>query len=801
MTHGLAAIVRDARLAVRGLRRTPAFTLATILSIALGMTLAIVTTSVVNAYLIKSLPYPDAGRLYNVMYAPPGPWEPAGLAEFDWRTVADVIATPIAARDDPFTSHDGGASSAWRALRIRPGFIDGLGLSVIAGRAFGPADFAPGAPPAALISERMWREQFAFARFPADRPMELHGEFDSKPADRLSVPIVGVIRDAFFSGRDRLTAVDMLIAEPDAMRAYLVRLRDGVTPAQAEHRLTDAVRASTTGPLPADWPGVRLESAIDRYVGALRPALIGVTIGVVLMLLIVCANVGVLMLLRSMQRQRELAVRVALGSTAFDLARLLVVESTILVGAGAAIGLAASLSLLRALTPSIEMQLGRASPRAEGFGVDATVISVTAAICAAIVLVIALLPLAGWSRALVSSLRHDWRVATDGRTAQRLRHTLIGFEVAGSLVLLIGCGLLLRSVGRMMTTDLGFDAAGLVHARVMLENGKYADGAAAARVHEDIAARVSAATGSNVAFSTWPPFVKAPERRIEADAAAVNAGMISVSPDYFALFRIPIREGAEFTRADLASDAAVAIVSQSLATRLWPSRTAVGQRVRLIDETSNGAVADRWRTVVGVAADVRQGYDDSNAADFYRPMIPDGRYGTFYLRTDRAIGPLFQDLKSIAATVDPGVVVSPPVDVGDDDRALVAARVLSTLLTGFASIACVLAMIGIYGVTAYAVAQRRKEIAIRAALGASARRIVGGFVRRGLRVLFAGSVVGVIGGALLSRALANQVFGVNRFDPFISVLAAVLLIAVGLLSIWVAARRAALVEPSQALSA
>jgi predicted permease len=796
----IEATARDVRLAARGLRRTPAFTAVSILSIAIGVILATVTTSVVNAYLIKALPYPDARHLYNVMYAPPGPWEPDDLADLDWRSVSDVVEAPISSRSDGFVSRQQGVTTTLSALRVGPSFLSGLGVHVTAGRTLGPGDFAREAPPVAIVSQRVWREALGAATDLESRAVELQGEFDSHSRDRVSLRVVGVLPNGFYYGRDRTATIDVVVPESAPMRTYMVRLRDGVSPAAAERRLSEAVRATTTSALPASWPGVRLESAIDRYVGTLRPALVGVTAAIVLMLSIVCANVAVLMLLRSMRRQRELAVRVALGSTSMDLARMLIVESTMLVGAGAAIGLAASLALLRTLAPSIEEQLGRPSPRIDGFGVDSTVIGVTAAICLAIVMVIALMPLAAWSRRLVTSLRQNVRISTDGRVSQRLRQTLIAFEVAGSLVLLIGCGLLLRSVNAMVTMNLGFDDGDLVHARVMLKAGKYADGDAASQVHAGVAARIAAATGSPVAFSTWPPFVVAPDRRIDTDTASTTAGMISVTPGYFSLFHIPVRAGQDFTNADLAPGASVAIVSETLASRLWPPGTAVGRRVRLVDETPRGLAPDVWRTVIGVAGDVRQGYGDPQTADFYRPKMPDSQYGTFYLRSARPMGPLIADIRAAAATVDPDVVIGQSRAVVDDDRALGSARRLSTLLLGFAAMSMFLAMLGIYGVTAYAVAQRHKEIAIRSALGASAGTIVWQFMRQGAFLLAIGSAIGVGGGVVLSRGLSSQVFGVERLDALTSVVASGVLIGVGLLSVWGPARRAARVEPVRALA-
>ena len=721
------------------------------------------------------------------------------MTELDWTSLADVVEHPIGASNDNFGLDGGGYAISVRGLRTRPGFIEGLGVRVVAGRLLDQSDFVRGSEHAALIGYALWRDRFGSD--PGIVGRVIRGEPDSRPGSAETLHVVGVLPRGFFFGRDSTATVDLLIPEPSAARVYMVRLRAGVGPQAAERRITEVVRAAATAPIPADWPGVRLESAYERYAGAMRPVLTGVTIAVGLVLVIVSANVMVLMLLRSLQQQKDTAVRVALGASRVHLARLLLMEMAIVVVGALAAGVTLSAWTLRILAPLIEQQLGRPAPRAAGIGVDATVLGVVAGAGTIIVILIALAPLMGWGRRLMHALRQDGRVATDAAPMRRVRHALIAFEVAGSLVLLIACGLMVRSVSEMMTTDIGFQPAGLSRSRVMLKARKYADAAAFTGFHEAFATRAAERTGSAVAFSSWPPFVEAPSQRIETDAGWAQGGSIAVSAGYFALFKIAMRQGRAFEPADMSPAASTAVVSETLARRLWPNGQALGRRVRLIEQTSAGPEPGLWRTVVGVAADVRQSYDDPDRGDLYTPKLPDIRFGTFYVRSAKPSSLLFGDLRAAAGAIDPEAVINEPRSVADDDQRLAGTTFMTTLLGGLGAVAAFLAMLGMYGVTAYAVQQRRKEVAIRMALGASERAIVGMFLRRGALLLLVGATMGLAGGMALSNVLAHQMFGVRRLDVATFAIASALLLSSGLAATWWPARRAAAARPVDALNA
>lgn len=797
----LDGVVRDVRLAIRGLRRTPVFTLVATVSLALGLALATSTVSVVNAYLIRSLPYPESDRLYHVRYAPPGPWEPYGMTGLDWTSVEDVVEFPIAASGEPYYLSGGGRTLSLRFLRVTRGFVDGLGVSVAAGRRFAGQDFVTGSEPVALIGHSLWRDRFGSDPDVIGRL--IHGETESRPGTPETFRIVGVLAPGFYYGRDSRAGVELLVPHTSPVRVYMLRLREGIPPASAERRLTEAARRAATSPIPDDWTGVQLESAHDRWVGNLRPVLFGIILAVSLVLVIVCANVAVLMLLRSAQRQKEIAVRLALGSGWRHIARMLLTETSLICAVALGAGVAITALVLAALAPVIETQLGRPAPSASGITIDTTVLLIAGGISLLVAVSLSLAPLTSWGRGLTNALQQDGRVASEGRSMRHLRSGLIAFELAGSLVLLVGCGLMIRSVVNMMSTDFGFNADGLSRSRIMLRARNYPDAAAYRRFHEGFVGRVADATGSPVVFSSWPPFVPPPNHLIQTDErdAGVIAGAISVSSGYFSTLGIHIRQGREFTVQEASAEAPVAVISETLAGRLWPGASAVGRRLRGVEQTAGGSNPGPWRTVVGIAGDVRQTYDDDDLGEFYMPRTPDGRFGSFYVRSRRPVALLFDDLQNAAAAIDRDAVINPPSLVADSDQTLAGTRFLTFLLTVFAAIAAFLAMLGVYGVTAYAVQQRRKEVAIRMALGASERAVVGIFMREGALLLGVGTAAGLLGGAATSRVLRNQVFGVESFEPSTFAIASAILLAAGFTAVFWAARRAALAHPVSALNA
>lgn len=784
----------------RALRRSPAFTFGILIPLSLAFSLAGITVAVVNAYLFQPLPYPAADRVYHVMYAPPGPWEPRGLSGMDWTSVSDIVEYPLASSGDTFFLTDNSGAGPLRGRRVTFGMLAGLPIQPAAGRLLTQNDFRETGEPSVLIGYTVWRDRFGSDPGAIGRPLRI--ETEAGRAERFR--IAGVLPPGFYVGGDSTQPIDLVVPMDDAARRYyMVRLRAGVPPALAERRLTEAALRVATD-VPADWSGVHLESAHERYSGRFRPVLIGITVAAGLLLLIAFANVAVLVVLRTARRQKEMALRLALGSTNGRLLRLLAAETCALLAVSLLIAWFFSRSALTLLAPLIEAQLGRSAPSGTAsIAVDANVLLIVGAVGVLAVVALSLLPLAVLRQGrLAIVLQRTGNAFTDGVSMRRLRSAMLVVEVATTLLLLVGCGLVLRSVVKMAGTDLGFEPHQLARARISLRPVDYAGPQAFTRFFERFIEQADAG-GVPVVFSSWPPFAEFPEHAIEVeglDGHILNAGSVNVGPNYFSTLGITLRSGREITAADVSASADVAVVSESLARRLWPGDDALGKRLRQVEVTARGPEPPgRWQTVVGIAADVRQSYGDTNVHDIYSPWIPSIRYGSFWTRTARPFAADSRLLQSIGRDIDPHAVVNDLRAVDDENRELAGASFLSMMLASFAVVATTIAVLGIYAVTAYSVQQRERELAIRMALGAGRRAVAALLVRESGSVLIAGLIVGLAGALATARVLEHQMFGVQPYDPSILSATSALMAATWLAAIWWPARRASQKDPAVAL--
>jgi putative ABC transport system permease protein len=558
--------------------------------------------------------------------------------------------------------------------------------------------------------------------------------------------------------------------------------------------------------LPGDWTGVRLEGVRDRYVGPLRTIILSVTAGSVFVLLIVATNLAVLTLLRTMRRRKELVVRTALGATRLQTVRLLAAESALVCGAGLAGGLALASLVLPLLAPEIAIRLGKPAPGGEAaLTVGATVLASVSAIAVLIVLLLSTLPLlAGWHRDAATFLASDRSGASENRAMRRARGVLVAAQVAGTLVLLAGAFLLTRAVAGLLDTDLGFRPDGLVHGRIVLREQDHAGPEAFWQVRNRFADQAGALLRAPVVFTSWPPFAERPAQLVEADSAgsaARRAGVIDVGHAYFEVLDVRLRQGRPFSAAEVQGDAPVAIVSETLARQFWPDGGGGGRRIRTIEPTPDGPRTNAWRTVIGVAADVRQGYSDAELADIYLPLSPAdaGRFGTFYVRSEDSAAMLLPRLRDAARGVDAHAVIDNVRLASEGNQQLEGARWLARVLTTAAAAALLLALVGIYGVMAYAVQQRGRETAIRIALGATAGAIRRMFLAECGMLVASGLALGLFGSLALSRWLAGQVPGVPGLSLGPVVSAAFVLGLSAALASWWPARRASLTDPGRGL--
>jgi putative ABC transport system permease protein len=795
----VTAFLADLRLAIRTLRRTPAFTATAILTLGVAMTLSTSVMTVVTAYLFRELPYPDASRLYSVRFSVPGQDEPARMESLDWTSVSDVVEQPIAWDLDMFyVLGDGNAESvpgAW----VTPGFVEGLGIRPAFGRGFDAAAFENGSVNVALISHRLWQTRFhgdpgvlgqSFAAYVSDRPEE---------AERFTV--IGVLPERFWHVNPY---TDILVPLRAPTYPYMVRLRAGVTPERAAAQITSLVRAGTAG-LPAAWKA-DLISTRESYVARLRPILRGVAAAAALVLLVGCANIAGLLLTRALERQRDIAVRTALGAGRFAIARMLIAEALVLGVAATLCALAATRLTLSSLAPLIQRQLGRSAPRgAFAFELDVPVMIAAIAVGLVTATACGLAPLlASFRSGVAPALQAATRSTTEGRVSRRVRSALIAFEVATSLALLSGSTLMVRSVVALARADLGFSTDRTLIASITLRQNSYPDDVSRLALFERIRETLGGTAGvRSVAFSsTWPlqqPRLRPIEGEVHGRRMQARAVIHAVSAAYNQTLDIPMAAGRPFATTDRAGSEPIAIVSETLARRLWPDGTAIGSRILLPRE--NRDEPPETCAIVGIVRDVRQDPADEDLADVYVPMAQRvDRFAVAFVRTEGAPEQWLPALRSAIHAIDSEIPLTRARtfhSAVEETRARPA--FLAWLLAGFAGIAAAVALVGVYGLMAYSVRQREREIAVRIAVGADQRRITRLCAREGWAVLAGGLVIGAAAAIGVGRLLESQLFGVRPADPMSLGATVVAYAAVGALAVWWPARRAALTDPVAAL--
>jgi putative ABC transport system permease protein len=795
----LQTLLPDIRSAIRSLTHARGFTGTVVATLGAGLALSIVVLTIVNAYLVRALPYPAADRLYSVQYSQPGGRDPRGMESLDWASLSDIVEHPIAWDLDAFYLLGGEYPQSTPGAWVTPGFVAGLGIRAAIGRGFEPSDFEAGRPVVALISHRLWQSRFGgdvnvigrrFNAYVSDRPEEPE-----------SFEIVGVLPDNFWHLNPY---TDVLTPLKAPTYPYMVRLRSGVPAGLAADRMTRLVRAGSGG-LSADWQA-RLVSTQNSYTATVRPVLFAVTAAAGLVLLIACANIAVLLLVRATRRERELTLRVALGASRWRVVRLVVFEALVLGAAATALGLLLCAFTFDLIAPLVEQFLERRVPGGVST-ISLTPAVVAAAACgglAATALCVLAPMLVAWRQAGAPFVAAGNRSAGEGASRGRLRLVLIGVEVAVSLTLLTGSALMTVTALRMLAVDFGIDA-NVAMASLALRQQSYPNEAARAGFYERCLSQLESSLPAGrrfAALNDWWPMQQARPRRVEAEtaAASADAGVMSVTAQYFATLAIPIREGRSIASQDRLGGEKVAVISRSLAKRLWPDGPAVGRQMRLqnLEGSLPSATAPMVTyTIVGVAGDVRQSHADQNLFDVYLSLLQNpGRFAYVFLPAPTQPVPV----ASVVASIDQEVAVGTPrllSELVDQERA--KPRFLAYMLSGFALFAGVLAMLGMYGVIAYAVRQREREIAVRMAVGASHGSVTWLFVRQGGLVLAAGTLAGLAGAVGMGRLLDAQLYGVGRSDPRVIAAAAFALAVGGLVAIWWPASRAAQTDPATAL--
>jgi predicted permease len=821
----LDTLRQDVRLAIRMLVKNPGFALAAVLTLGLAIGAGTAIFSVVDGVLLRPTPVEDVERVVVV-------WEtdrksgttrePSSVPDyFDFversRTLESLAAFVPA---DVSLTPDQAEPSRVAGLGVTHGFLPLLGLRPILGRAFTEADDRPGAPQVALIGEGLWERSFGRDTGVVGRTLRINdvprvivGVLPAA-ADFGTLQILGAAAyGRGFAERGGRVRVDVWV--PLGMNAtslprdthpiiVLGRLHREATLAHAQEEMA-AITADLERAYPEnDARGAHVEPLAEVVFGRVRPALRILLVAVALVLLVACVNVANLLLVRGVARQREVAVRAALGARPAHLARQFLVENLVLAAAGAALGVflaRGGLDLLLALAPAN-------IPRVESVTVDARVLGATLAVTVLVGVAFGLLPTLQARRLdLQPSLQGAPGRPTHGREHGRLRSALVVTELALAVTLMAGSGLLVRSLWRLQRVDPGFESGGVLKAEFQFPASRYPQSFSQwprwTEIHrfmDELRARAAALPGVDaVAIAGNHPLDAGFTSSIsvvgrEAEAADWPEPAIrNVHAGYFEALRVPMIEGRRFTAADATGANPVVVVNQAASRRFFAGRAALGQRIRL------------WgaeRTVVGVAGNERfHGLDEATPPAVYLPLSQaPTRGGSVLVRTRRDPETLAPALRSIVRDLDPALPLFGVETLDETLSNTLGQRRFTMIVLGvFAMVALLLSVVGVHGVLNYAVAQRTRELGIRMALGAEPRELRGLVLGQGAWLAAAGLALGALGALALARLLRTLLYGVGTSDPATFAAVAVLLGTVALLASWLPARRAARLDPVAAL--
>jgi predicted permease len=797
-------MMADLRYALRALARTPGFTLAVVLTLALGIGVNSAIFSVVYGVLLRPLPYASPERLV-VLYGryPQFGRTSTSLPDFqDWRAGTHSFEQLAARHRGTFIHTGDGEPERVVADRVTSNFFTTLGVRPALGRAFLPdEDKMGGDDRVVVLSHGYWQRRFGGDPRIVGREIQLSGR---------PWTVVGVAPEGFRYGRDvdlwAPTRADTTMPRRAEYLDVIGRLEPGVTVAQASADVAAVVRRlaeqypATNGRISSEVIGLEEDLVRDA-----RPALLAFSGAVLLVLLIACANVANLLLARAATREREVAVRVALGAGRGRLLRQLLTESLVLALLGGAAGIALASWGVAAIGATDVQFL----PRQHEIDMNVAVVLFSLALSIGTGLLFGLAPALRLTRPLQASLREGARGSTGGSLA-RTRNALVLAEVAVALVLTMGAGLLIRSFDKLTRVDLGFQPAGVLTYSLAFPSAKFSETAQLPAYYESLLERSRALPGVRaVAVSADLPMSEAnylaysiegePPRPADANAAPADVQPFNVSPDYFTVLRIPLRRGRLIQATDGASATRVAVINEEMARRVFGDRDPIGHRITFGDPADSTTA---WMTIVGVVGNVAQEGVTAGAYPQLYAAIAQNAYRNVFvsLRTDRDPLSLATAARNAVRSVDRDLAINDLQPLEARVAQSIARPRLSVWLLGsFAAVALVLAAIGIYGVMAYTVAQRTREIGVRMALGADPVGVKRLVVSQGMRPALIGIAVGLPAAFQASRLIASLLYGVSTLDPVTYVLVPLFLATIAFLATYLPARRATRVSPTVAL--
>ena len=810
--------LQDIRYGFRSLRRSAGLTAAAVTALALGIGATTAVFSVVDAVLLRPLPYADADQLVVALHNGTGPVAPGNYR--DWRAQNSVFSGMGAA--EAWGPNLGGGESPERvaALRVTASIFPLLGVRPLLGRTPLPQEEEKGHEHVVVLGYGVWQRHFAGDPSVLGRTALIDGtpyEIIGVMPREFSFPpfwAVGAEMWAPIAFGDNATS-----RTRQSLRIF-GRLKPGVSVAAAQAQMS-AITARLEREFPGTNRNVQVVSLKERVVGNVRLALLVLLGAVGFVLLIACANVAHMLLARASARQKELAVRTALGASRSRVVRQLLTESMVLGALGGAAGIALASLGVRALVSLAPPGL----PRLASIALDGRALSFAFVVSLATSAVFGLLPaLQAAQRDLSDALRDGDRGSSEGARRQRLRATLVASEFALALVLLVGAGLMIRSFLALQAVDPGFNPRDVMTAHVSMLGTANADTGRRGPFVAQLLGRVRAIPGVQSAGAinhlpitgdNWGLGFAIEGKPAPKAGDSPRATYRVVTPGYFETMRIPITRGRTLLESDREGAPHVVVINSYIATHYWPGEDAVGKRLTFDDPSAGDA---RWLTVVGVVPNVvTSDWGAPAEAEVYLPYFQatdylhrtGGQYSWISVVArsnctssgrDCDAASLATPIRTAVAAIDRNVVVS-EVQAMDDvvGRATAPSRFQLLLLSAFAIVAVALAAVGVYGVMSYTVSRRTHEIGIRLALGATPGEVKRLVIGQGMRVAAIGAAVGLAGALMLTRLMSTMLFGVAATDPLTFIVVPVLLAVVALVATYIPARRAASIDPLKAL--
>ncbi len=816
----LESFFKDLKHSLRMFWKSPGFTFAAVAALALGIGANTAIFSVVNAVLLKPAPFPDPDSLVVFLNTNPrGAGPGASPAKFEhWRQQSGVVENVAAFRNGVVNYTGGEFPEQLRSAQVSADYFRLFGVPLVRGRAFTTEEDLPNGESVALISQRLWERRFGSDPAVIGKTILLSGD---------PHVIIGIVGTAFdfgeFGPNPEVWVPFQLDPNTTDQGHYFLaagRLKPGVTLTQAQAQIqqsAEAFRQKFPDALPAG-NGFDIQPIREAFVSNVRSSLLVLIGAVSFVLLIACANVANLLLVRATGRRREIAIRAAIGAGRGRIIRQLLTESVLLSGAGGVLGLAIGVAGIRALLAVNTAGLPRVGENGALVGLDWRVLGFTVFVSLATGILFGLIPALQGSHAdLSSTLKESSGRSGTGFRQNKARSLLVISEVALALVLLVGSALLIRTSIALTTVDPGFDVTNVLTMRMSLSGPRFLKSEGVEQLVRDGVARLRALPSVESASATCCvpleggyglPF-KIVGRPSEGPFNG-GGGWMTVSPGYFDVFQIPIKSGRAFDERDNSQGPPVVLISEAMAKQYWPKGDPLNDRLIIGRGVMREFADEPERQIIGVVGDVRDGgLNNDPGPKMYVPQaqLPDAANALNVRITPIAwVVRSKANPHSISNAVQEQLRQASGLPVSDvqamDEvvsRSTSRQRFNMWLMTVFGAVALLLAAIGIYGLMAYSVEQRTQEIGIRLALGAEGGQVQNMVVFQGMRLALAGVVVGLAASFALTRFIASFLFGVQTWDPLVFVSVPLVLSAVALLAVWLPARRASRVDPLEAL--